>query len=64
MKFLATPVKASELKPGDLFSNAPQAYWDKVADHGSVGEKVYIRTAEPCPQDQADDVIQRITIEP
>ena len=64
MKIIATPVKAKELLPGDLFSNAPQLYWDNAPkqNEGAIGEKVYIRTHAPTPEDQADDTVQHIHI--
>ena len=62
MKIVATKVRGEELKPGDLFSTADQLYWDHY-DPLSIGEKVYIRTEAPCPPDQKDDPIYRITIE-
>lgn len=73
MKITATKVTAKDLKPGELFSNMGQRYWDAAASGGgeanvrsgiySVGERVYIRTDTPCPEDQAEDDIYRITIE-
>ena len=63
MKILATPVRAMDLRPGDLFSTADQAYWDGIAAHRSIGERVYIRTEEPCPEDQAGDVVQLIQVQ-
>ena len=67
MRIIATPVKASELEPGDLFSTASQAYWDAVClpklETGlPVGEKVFIRTPTPCPPDQADTPIFKLGI--
>lgn len=47
MKILATPVKGKDLKPGDLFSVKGPAYWNHCLEHGSIGEKVYIRTDVP-----------------
>ena len=63
MKVIATRMKASELEPGDLFSNADPGYWKLVEDMAVVGEKVYIRTNWPCPKKQADCVVYKITIE-
>ena len=59
MKIKATPIKAKDLKPGDLFSTAPQLYWDK-RDPNSLGEKVYMRTDAPTPKDQAEEEIYLI----
>ncbi len=58
----ATLVRASELKPGDLFSTAGPLYWDNLKS-GAIGEKVYIRTDAFCPEDEADYPIYRIEIE-
>lgn len=73
MKVIATKVKAEELKPGDLFSTMGQRYWNTAARGDgeasvrrglySVGESVYIRTDTPCPKEQADNEVYRITIE-
>lgn len=63
MKVIATEVKCKELKEGDLFSTASQLYWDNAPNNLSVGEKVYVRTAQTCPDDQAEETIYRITIE-
>lgn len=63
MKVIATKVKASELEPGDLFSTAGPEYWELVNDMAIVGEKVYIRTNWPCPEEQVDYVVYKITIE-
>lgn len=63
MTILATPIKAGDLKPGDLFSNVGALYWNQVNTNlmQSIGEKVYIRTIEPCPEDQKDDEVHLIT---
>ena len=65
MKIIATKIKAKELKAGDLFSNVGQLYWNNsnIKAHQSIGEKVYIRTEEPCPEDQEEEEIYRIEIE-
>jgi len=63
MKIKAIKVEASELKAGDLFSTANQTYWDNIKANLSIGEKVYIRTETPCPQDQEDDEIYKVVIE-
>ena len=60
MKIIVTLVKAKDLKSGDLFTTASQPYWDNFASHHSIGEKVYIRTDEPTPPDQAEDEIYKI----
>lgn len=61
MKIIATKVKGRDLRPGVLFSTAPQSYWDH-RDALAIGEKVYIRTDAPCPKDQEDEDIYRITV--
>lgn len=65
MKVVATKVKCEELKPGDLFSNVDQHYWDlaMARNAASVGERVYIRTNALCPEDQIGDEIYRIEID-
>lgn len=64
MTITSLPIKAKDLKPGDLFSNVGPLYWKQVQNNilGSIGEKVYIRTMEPCPDDQAEDEVYLITI--
>lgn len=68
MKIIATKVKCKDLQPGDLFSTVDQLHWDiSMCDHchvenGVVGEKVYIRTHNPCPKDQEEDDINLIQI--
>ena len=65
MKYKAVKIKGGDLKPGDLFSNIGQLYWnvENINAHHSIGEKVYIRTEEPCPKDQEDEEIFKIIIE-
>jgi len=65
MRIKATRVRAEELKPGDLFSIAGPEWWDHHDElaPGAIGQKVYIRTEAPCPLDQKDDEVYRITIE-
>lgn len=65
MKITATPCRGMDLMPGDLFSTAPQSYWDTIASQYSIGERVYIRTdtpAESAPDLEA--TVYRITIAP
>jgi len=59
----ATPIKARDLKPGDLFSTAGPDYWDTALNDLSVGERVYIRTNAPTPPEQADIDVYLITID-
>ena len=63
MRIKATEVLAKDLKPGDLFSTEGQSYWDRHRLKLSVGERVYIRTENECPQDQEEERIYRIEIE-
>lgn len=66
VKITATPVKASELEPGDLFSTVGPEYWDHTSfgdgESLAVGERVYIRTHAPTPSDQADHEVYRIEV--
>jgi hypothetical protein len=64
MKIVTTRVKAKELNEGDLFSTAGELYWMSVErnDKHSVGEKVYIRTSEPCPPGQEEEEVYKIII--
>ncbi len=66
MQIKATRIAAKTLLPGDLFSTADQDYWNKNVNgkhtNHSIGERVYIRTSEPCPAYQEDDLIYKIDI--
>jgi hypothetical protein len=65
MKIIATRIKAKDLKPGDLFSTADQSYFDfSTTKEEVIGEKVYIRTETPCPKDQEDLDIYKVSIVP
>ena len=64
-KVIATPIRAGDLLPGELFSAEGPAYWDEALESGSVGEKCYIRTNTPA--DAADDpnvTVYRLQIVP
>lgn len=69
MRIKATPIKASKLKPGDLFSARGSDYWDdfgkkRSGKKRSVGASVYIRThadAESAPDPQT--IVYKIEIE-
>ena len=64
MRIIATPVKAGDLKPGDLFSAADQHYFDSALRREySHGEKVYVRTNTQSTECQGDDDVYRISIE-
>lgn len=61
MKIKTERVKTQDLKPGDLFNNADQFYWDH-RDPSSVAERVYIRTDAPVSEDDKETTTFRITI--
>lgn len=65
MRVQVEEVRAEDLEPGDLFSTAGRAYWDSRDAWflGYIGEKVYIRTNAPCPEDQADHKVYRVTVQ-
>ena len=64
MKILAEACKGRDLKPGDLFSTRGQDYWSNIQYNCAIGEKVYIRTEEPCDSaPDADMTVYRITVE-
>lgn len=64
LRIIAERVRASDLKPGDLFSTAGPAYWAIFAMKRSIGERVYIRTETPdSAAPDANEWIYRITIE-
>ncbi len=56
--------KAKNLQPGDLFSSMGKVYWNmnNIRMHKSLGEKIYIRTEEPCPKDQENVTVYKIII--
>lgn len=60
MKIIATKIKGSELEAGDLFSTVGPFYWEHIDLTRSIGERVYIRTTTPSPDDRE---VYRITIE-
>lgn len=64
MKIKAFNVKASDLKPGDLFSTQGNEYWGHPERQAGypVGEKVYIRTTIPCPESEKEESIYLIKI--
>jgi len=68
MKIIAKKVKCRHLMPGDLFSTYDQEMWDSLLAHENeegrvaLGQKVYIRTDAPCPDDQKEFDIYRIRI--
>lgn len=70
MKIHAEPMKAKDLRPGDLFSMigpGGRLYWSENnmeihAEMGVVGEKVYIRLDSPCPPEDAQVDVVRLTV--
>jgi hypothetical protein len=63
MKVFAEPVKGKDLQPGDLFSNVGQLYWTwALRRTNSIGEKCYIRTDTPLPEDQLKEEVYRLTV--
>lgn len=63
LKFKCELVKGSELKPGDLFSNVGDEYWNDLRGIESIGERVYIRTEAPASwADDEDARVYRITV--
>lgn len=62
MRIIAEETTYADLKPGELFAQENQTYWDKH-DPIAVGRKVCIRTELPCGSDLADRSIYRIHIE-
>jgi hypothetical protein len=63
VRIRATRIKAGELQPGDLFSTVGQDYWDGACGgKGAMGERVYIRTEDPCPPEQTDEPTYRVTV--
>ena len=62
MKIIATPCLGKDLKPGELFSTVGQAYWNTMENRKSIGEKVFVRTNNPCEKDDADYPLYRLEI--
>ena len=65
MKITITPVKVSELQPGDLFSHFDEGWWKEfISDHEAVGHRLYVRTDNTCvsPDYDPDQIIYRVTI--
>jgi len=64
VKFKAEPIKAGDLKPGDMFSTYGPSYWDSVDGKRSVGERVYLRTNTPASEasDDPNIMVYQITV--
>lgn len=63
IEFIATPTLSQDIKPGQAFSTSGPSYWDTAAEHGTIGERVYLRTNSPTPPDQVDEALFVITTE-
>lgn len=64
MKIKAVPIKAKDLKPGDLFSAVGPEYWDHYELRSAVAEKVWLRTdASPLDNSEDDETVYRIEVE-
>jgi hypothetical protein len=61
VRIKAEPVLGKDLKPGELFSTRGADYWDHFPTRPSIGESVYIRTAQP-PYGDGDEPVFRITV--
>lgn len=64
LKIKVTLVRASELRPGDLFSRAGPEYWQGPRPGDAIGERVYIRTEAPCRPEERDEPVYRIEVVP
>ena len=65
MKIIATPILASKLKQGDLFSVHGPGYWEGERFNktlGTHGELVFIRNEQSVSPEE-DGVIYHITID-
>jgi hypothetical protein len=63
MHIVATPVRAGDLRAGELFSTADPGYW-AGRDRFAVGEKVYVRTEAPAAlAPDGDAIVYRIGID-
>ncbi len=49
MSFIATPVNAEDVRPGQAFSTEGPDYWTRDRDPEALGERVYLRTTAACP---------------
>ena len=65
MRVVAKKTTAKDLRPGDLFSTGGPDYWAEVASRpGVIGERVYVRTDQPCPAGEENEVVYRLVVEP
>ncbi len=64
MRFIATKVKAEDVKPGEMFSTAGPTYWESAFgnDWGAIGERVYLRTLTPISRKDIGTDIYRIEV--
>lgn len=61
MRVIAKEIKSVKLLPGDLYSTVNQEYWN-VSHKGAVGERVYIRTENACPESQKNIPVYKLMI--
>ena len=61
MRVIAEPVQSKDLKPGDLYSEHNQEWWDN-RDSTSIGHFVIIRNSNPFPEGYHGNVSYKITI--
>lgn len=66
-RIIATPVKLTELQPGDLFSTYGPFFWATVnaatGPTDPMSEQVYVRTAAAGPVNDGGLAIYQLTIE-
>ena len=61
MRVIAEPLQSKDLKPGDLYSEHNQEWWDN-RDSTSIGHFVIIRNSNPFPEGYQGNVSYKITI--
>jgi hypothetical protein len=63
VKITTEEMRAKDIKPGDLFTTAPQEYWDHVdKDLDAIAQTVYIRTGAPCPKSQEKVRVYKVIV--
>lgn len=64
IKITTEETRAKDLIAGDLFTTAPQEYWDFVEgnDLDAIAQTVYFRTENPCPKSQEKVRVYKVTI--
>lgn len=58
VKFSGTMLKASELKPGEMFVNAHAL--EELNDTKGVGISIFVRTGEPYPENASDPEVAKV----